>query len=89
MGGPRGTQHRIPLAQFLALAVDLHRRPAVEHEVHLVRLPVGVGGLRLSGAEAVHVEDEPIGGEEVVLLELGFREAANVGEVLDLHGPLI
>jgi hypothetical protein len=24
-----------------------------------------------------------------VLLELGFREAANVGEVLDLHGPLI
>jgi hypothetical protein len=45
--------------------------------------------LGLSRAEAIHVEEEPLGGEEVVLLELGFREAVHVGEVLDLHGSLI
>jgi hypothetical protein len=43
----------------------------------------------LPGTETVHVQEEPLGGEEVVLLELGLGEAAHVGEVLDLHEALI
>ena len=50
---------------------------------------VGVRRLGLAGTEAVHVEEEPLGGEEVVLLELRLGEAAGVREVLDLHGALI
>jgi len=50
---------------------------------------VGVGRLGLARAKAIDVEEEARGGEEVVLLELGVREAAHVGEVLDDHGTLI
>jgi hypothetical protein len=46
-------------------------------------------GLGLAGTEAVHVQEEPLGGEEVVLLELRLGEPAYVREVLDLHGTLI
>ena len=85
----RRTQHRIPLAQFPPLAIDLHGGPALEGHVHLVRPGVGVRRLRLSRTQAIDVQEEALGGEEVVLLQLRLGEAAGVGEVLDLHGAFI
>jgi hypothetical protein len=65
--------------KFLLLSVQLDRRPAFEHHVHLVRRGVGVGRLGLAWTESVHVEEEPLGGEEVVLLELGLEKPRTSG----------
>jgi len=50
---------------------------------------VDVRRLRLPRSEAVDVEEEAPGGEEVVLLELRVGEAPVVVQVLDLHDPFI